>query len=100
MTAPDLTFAVFAICNVLRVLAYVPQMAMIACRPNGAVSFSFATWSLFAAANTSTAIYAAHVLSDVSLACVHGFNALCCAIVLGLALWRRRWPVVTGQVQQ
>ena len=89
MTTADLSFMVFAACNALRVAAYFPQMLKLARHPTAAASFSHPTWALFAAANLSTAVYAGLVLGDIVLGLVNAFSALCCAALIGLAVWRR-----------
>lgn len=93
MTATDLSFIAFAACNVLRIAAYFPQMVKLARHPGAAASFSYGTWALFTAANTSTAAYADVVLGDKVLGAVHAFSALCCGALIALALWRCRRPV-------
>lgn len=93
MTAADLSLIAFAACNVLRIAAYFPQMLKLACHPGAAASFSYATWVLFTAANSSTAVYASVVLGDEMLGAVHAFSALCCGALIALALWRCRCPV-------
>jgi hypothetical protein len=71
-------------------------MVHIARRPGAAVSISYATWTLFAGANLSTAVYAMLVLADLALAALHLFNTACCATVIGLAVWRQRYPVAAA----
>ena len=93
MTAADLSLIAFAGCNMLRIAAYFPQMVKLACDPGAAPSFSYATWTLFAAANLSTTLYAQMVLTDAVLAIAHGFSAACCGLLIGLALWRRHRPL-------
>jgi hypothetical protein len=93
MTTADLSLIVFAACNVLRIAAYIPQMFKLARHPGAAASFSYATWVLFTVANLSTAVYAGVVLGDDALGVVHAFSALCCGALIGLALWRCRFPV-------
>jgi len=94
MTTADLLLIVFATCNALRIAAYFPQMFKLACHPAAAASFSHLTWALFAAANLSTAVYAGVVLGDLVLGIVSAFSALCCCTLIGLVLWRCRFPVV------
>jgi len=90
MTTADLSLIVFAMCNVLRIAAYFPQMVKLARQPAAAASFSHLTWALFAAANLSTAVYAGLVLGDTVLGIVSAFSALCCCALIALALWRCR----------
>lgn len=93
MNTTDISLAAFAIYNVLRIAAYFPQMVTLARRPGAALSFSYGTWVLFTAANTSTAVYAGAVLGDQVLSAVHAFSALCCGALIVLAWWRCRWPL-------
>ncbi len=92
MTTADLSLVAFAACNALRIAAYFPQMFKLARHPGAAASFSYATWALFMAANTSTAVYAGVVLGDDILGVVHAFSALCCGTLIGLAMCRRPLP--------
>lgn len=94
MTAADVSLLAFAVCNVLRIAAYVPQMFMLARNHGAAASFSYASWGLFTAANLSTTVYAGVVLRDEVLSAVHAFSTLCCGALIVLALWRCRCPVV------
>jgi hypothetical protein len=90
MTTADMSFIAFAACNALRIAAYLPQMLKLARTPAAAHSFCFATWALFAAANLSTALYAAAVLGDAVLVFVHALSTACCGLLIALAWWRRQ----------
>lgn len=92
MTTADISLIAFAACNALRIAAYFPQMFKLAQSSGAARSFCFTTWTLFAAANASTAVYAAVVLDDVVLGYVNALSALCCGVLMGLAWWRCRHP--------
>lgn len=91
---PELPWMVFAVCNVLRIAAYFPQMVKIVRHPQGAAGFSFAAWTLFTAANGSTAVYAATSIGDIAVAWTHGVSAACCLVLLALAAWRSHRPAV------
>ena len=93
MTAADLSLIAFTVCNALRIAAYLPQMLKLCCHPGAVASFSYASWLLFGAANLSTAFYGQFVVGDAALAIVSVFSALCCGVLIGIALWRRRCPV-------
>jgi hypothetical protein len=93
MSSAELSLLVFAACNTLRVIAYLPQIAMLIRRPESAASFSHASWLLFSAANASTAAYAWLVLADSLVATFSALSTLCGALLIGLALWRRMQPV-------
>ena len=58
MPVPEITLAAFMLCNSLRVVAYVPQIARAAKDQSGAQAVSFATWGLFLFSNLSAVAYA------------------------------------------
>lgn len=95
MDGPGLPLTVFALCNTLRILAYGPQILRLVRDPGGAAGVSSASWTMFAAANASTAVYAADALGDAALAVVHAASTACCLMIVALASWRRRTPVPT-----
>lgn len=100
MTTADLPLFLFAACNVLRIAAYLPQMILLARRPEAAASFSHLTWTLFAMANLSTALYAAVAFGDTIVCVVHAFSAFCCIALMALAIWsRRRLPALRAVPQ-
>lgn len=88
MTTADMSLIAFAACNALRIAAYVPQMFKLARTPGAAQGFCYATWTLFAIANLSTAVYAGAVLGDAALGFVHALSALFCGALIGLAWWQ------------
>lgn len=90
MMSTDLALILFASCNVMRIAAYVPQMLMLLRHPTAAASFSHPTWALFAMANASTALCAGWTIGDVTLCVFHAFSALCCGVLMALAVYRRR----------
>jgi hypothetical protein len=90
MPLEEITLALFAACNGLRVVAYFPQIYRAATDQNGASSISLMTWFLFLLANLSTAAYALVNRSDWGLGACFSVNALCCAAILILAGWKRR----------
>src|SRR3954454_5315924 len=89
MRAADLALALFAVCNSLRVFAYVPQIVSIARDQNGASAVSCTTWCLFALSHVSTMGYAVLALNDWGMAEIFGANTACCIIILGLTGVRR-----------
>lgn len=89
MSSAELSLLVFAACNALRVIAYLPQIAALVRRPDAAASFSHTSWVLFTSANASTAAYAWLVLADAVIASFNALSTLCGVILIGLALWRR-----------
>jgi hypothetical protein len=89
MTLADLALAAFALCNSARVLAYVPQIIRAARDCNGASAISLTTWSLFAASNVSTSLYAVVQLGDWAVAGVFALNTLSCLAIVGITAWKR-----------
>ena len=90
MSLEEITLALFAACNSIRVVAYVPQILKAATDKNGASSISFMTWSLFLLAHVSTVAYAIVNRSDWGLAACFAINATCCVAILAIAYWKRR----------
>jgi hypothetical protein len=90
MQLEEVTLALFAACNSLRIFAYFPQIHKAAVDCNGASAISCTTWSLFLLANLSTVAYALINISDVWLAACFAGNAACCVAILGIARWNAR----------
>ena len=90
MALEEFTLALFAACNSVRVVAYVPQIITAATDKNGASSISFTTWFLFLVAHLSTVAYALVNRSDWGLAACFAGNAVCCVAILATAYWKRR----------
>lgn len=89
-TSPaDIALAAFALCNSIRVFAYVPQIVSVARDRNGATAISYTTWGLFALSHLSTVAYAILTLDDWRMAAVFAANAACCTIILGLTALKR-----------
>ena len=89
MAPTDISLALFAFFNSLRVFSYVPQIVRVLRGGNGASAISSLTWSVWTCANASTAAYALINVEDVWLAFISAANAACCAIVIGLTMWKR-----------
>ncbi|HWE21827.1 MAG TPA: hypothetical protein VG758_32400 [Hyphomicrobiaceae bacterium] len=79
----------FATCNSVRVVAYLPQILKAAADKNGASAISYTTWSIFLAAHLSTVAYALINRSDWGLAACFAGSATCCATILAVACWKR-----------
>jgi len=90
MQLEEITLALFAVSNSVRVLAYVPQIHKAAIDKNGASAISRMTWSLFLVAHVSTIAYALVNRSDPWLALCFAGNALCCVVILAIAWWKGR----------
>jgi hypothetical protein len=90
MPLEEITLALFAACNSIRVVAYVPQVLKAATDRNGASSISMMTWALFLVAHLSTVAYALVNRSDFRLAACFAVNAACCGAILGIVWWKRR----------
>src|SRR5258708_14690690 len=89
MTIADITLAVFTLCNSLRVVAYVPQIAKAARDRNGAEAISFATWGLFLISHASATTYALANKQDWTMASMFLSNAVGCGVILLIAAWKR-----------
>ena len=90
MTLEEITLALFAASNSIRVVAYLPQIRKAAADKNGASSISLMTWFLFLVAHLSTVAYALINRSDWGLATCFAVNAVCCVAILAVACWKRR----------
>jgi hypothetical protein len=90
MRLEDITLALFAACNFIRVFAYIPQIHKAATDVNGASAISCTTWALFLIAHVSTVAYALVNRSDWWLAACFASNALCCIAILAIAYWKGR----------
>ncbi len=86
----EFTLALFAGCNGLRIVAYLPQIHKAAMDRNGVSSISCMTWGLFLLANISTAAYALVNLSDWQMAFLFAGNAFCCVVIIAITCWKRR----------
>jgi len=86
----ELTLALFAACNSLRIFAYIPQIHKAAIDSNGASAISYTTWSLFLLAHLSTVAYALVNRADSWLAVCFAGNAACCVAILVVAFWKAR----------
>jgi uncharacterized protein with PQ loop repeat len=89
MRGADVAFGLFALCNSVRVFAYIPQIIAVARDRHGASAISYTTWGLFAVSHLSTVAYAILDLNDWRMAGVFAANAACCGVILGLTGIRR-----------
>jgi hypothetical protein len=89
MAIPGMTFAAFTLCNTLRVLAYIPQIAKAIRDQSGAEAISLWTWGLFLAGHMSAMAYAVENKEDWTMASMFLGNALGCIAILVIAAWKR-----------
>jgi len=89
MTSAEIALAAFALCNSVRVFAYVPQIVAVARDPGGASAISYTTWVLFAVSHLSTVAYAALVVDDWRMAAVFIANTVCCLTIVAVTAWKR-----------
>jgi hypothetical protein len=104
MHIEDITMTMFAACNGIRVVAYVPQIYKAFNHQNGTSAISGMTWGLFFIANVSTVAYAIVNRSDYWLAACFGLNAVCCAAILlaayrGALHLRLSWGAARGEFE-
>jgi hypothetical protein len=89
MTIADITLTAFTLCNSLRVVAYVPQIAKAAKDRSGAEAISLGTWGLFLVSHASAAAYALVNQNDWTMAWVFLGNAVGCGAILLITVWKR-----------
>jgi hypothetical protein len=94
MELENITLGAFALCNSLRIVAYIPQMRKAATDKNGASAVSTTTWSLFLLAHLSTIAYALVNRGDWGLAACFAGNAFGCLAIIGITHTKRRRHVV------
>jgi hypothetical protein len=99
MTISDVAYDLLTVFNALRLVSHLPLIYMIARDTTGTGAISYSTWILWTAANSSTAIYSLTNPGHIMLAWTNGLNALCCAIVIALTVFKqRRYHVRIGQI--
>jgi hypothetical protein len=89
MMIEDITLAAFTLCNSLRVVAYVPQIARAARDRSGAQAISFGTWGMFLVSHASATAYALVNKADWTMASVFLANAIGCGAILLIAGYKR-----------
>lgn len=90
MTMVELSFDIFLIFSVIRLLAYGPQIVKIAQDRTGAAVISNATWGLFAASHFATALYSHSALGDFWITITFLANGIGCWLVVAVTLYKRR----------
>ena len=86
----DIVTWLFFVTNTGRVLAYLPQIQAAWKCANGATSVSRVTWSYFAVAHLSGAIYGGVVAHDPGMAAIFLGNFAACVTLLLVITWKRR----------
>jgi len=89
MTLADVTLAAFTLCNSLRVVAYLPQIARAAMDRSGAEAISCGTWGLFLVSHASATAYALVNKQDWTMASLFLSNAIGCGAILLITAWKR-----------
>jgi DMSO reductase anchor subunit len=87
----------FGVFNLLRLGSYLPQIVAVARDRHGATSISFSCWLTWIGANASTALYAGVNVGDTKLCLINAFNAICCAVVLLIAVYKRARTSARGR---
>lgn len=93
MLLSDLTLLTFTISNALRVFAYMPQIVSAARDRNRCAGISCSTWGMFLVGHVSAFAYAVVNIQDATMAMTFAANAMCCLVILGVALIKRRGAV-------
>ena len=88
--AAELVVSFFTICNILRLVAYFPQLMCVIRDRKGATAVSCWSWMLFSLANGSTVVYAGFVLHDRVMMVIFMANTLASSAILVMTLVRRR----------
>ena len=84
--------AIYAVCNAVRLLIYVPQIVAIARERSGAHAISMFSWIFWSFSHAVTAVYCYIVVNDLLLGSMMWGNALgCFAVVVLTAAKRRRY---------
>jgi uncharacterized protein with PQ loop repeat len=86
----QIVIGAYATVNWLRVLTYLPQIAKVARAQDRAEAISVVTWTLWTVCNVTTSIYGALIVRDLSLTAIFASNAVCCAVVVTIVLWKRK----------
>lgn len=89
MSSDEFVTAAFGATNLLRLAGYLPQIWCVARDRTGAPAISCLGWSLWTAANATTALYAWTHWRDLPLTLINGGNAIGCGCVIVLVLAHR-----------
>lgn len=80
----------YAVTNLLRIFAYLPQIASVLRASDRAEAVSLLTWTFWGLANITTTAYSALILQDFLTMAVFFGNSVCCALVVSIVVWKRR----------
>jgi uncharacterized protein with PQ loop repeat len=90
MKSPEtVIFVAFAVANVCRLLAYLPQISILL-KQRDVAAVSSSTWLLFCVSNGITAVYAAQIVADTAMALTFTANTICCGTIVALVQHKRR----------
>ena len=81
--------AIYAVCNAVRLLFYVPQVMAVARERSGAYAISIITWTFWSFSHAVTAVYCYAVIHDALLSFMMWGNAFGCIAVVALTMVKR-----------
>jgi len=81
---------IYAVCNAVRLLMYVPQMVAVMRDRCGAHAISLITWTYWSFSHAVTAVYCHVMANDLMLAGVMWGNAAGCLAVVALTMKKRQ----------
>lgn len=82
--------ALYAVCNLARLLAYAPQIAAVARDHSGAFSISLLSWTMWATTYAVTVVYSALVIRDALLTTMMIGNTIGATLIVLVAVQKRR----------
>jgi hypothetical protein len=75
--------------NSARVLSYIPQILAVSKEQNNLSAISLVTWLFWTLANLTTGLYIQLNAPDPLLEAMNYGNAACCAIVVGIVIYKK-----------
>lgn len=81
--------AIYAVCNVVRLLFYVPQLLAVVRDPSGACAISLSTWTFWSFSHAVTTVYCGAVVNDPLLAVMMLGNTVGSCAVVALTVRQR-----------
>lgn len=79
----------YALCNVVRLLFYVPQILAVLRDPGGACAISISTWIFWTFSHAVTTVYCSAVVNDTLLAVMMLGNTVGSCAIVGLTISKR-----------